>query len=62
MGMERKWVFTAAASCYSWFLFLHPGRTELQLQGITQRQMTPPPKENYFFKKFEKNECDDLRG
>jgi len=41
MGMERKRVFTAAASCYSWFLLLHPGRTELQLQGITQRQMTP---------------------
>lgn len=52
--MERKWVFTAAASCYSWFLFLHPGRTELQLQGITQRQMTPPQKRITFSKSLRK--------
>lgn len=39
--MERKQVFTAAVSSYSWFLLLHHGGTELPLQGITPRQMTP---------------------
>lgn len=59
MVMERKWGFTAAASCYSWFLFLHPGRTELQLQGIMQRQVTSK-KDDYLLKKFE--ESNYLRG
>lgn len=61
MGMERKRVFTAAASCYSWFLFPHPGRAELQLQGITQRQMTPK-KRITFSKSLRKNKRNDLRG